>query len=318
MRETLLFCFNLKKSAAESHWSLWRPLATIFYRKQHAEIGFAGSMTTILTWVTRSVKIDPGRLRTVNCRLFWTRTIPNRKKCLPSNWVFLEQPFPCGYMPWGRFKRSENGYRMNWKIGRWSDAKTHAKFCLPDKKERRSCIGLWQAMKSGSIFRILNARNLGLIPPNHQHLPQDQIASDDAVRLVGSGGCHLLRAVNAHRYHQQLIKLHRALREKRPHYRKRHDKLISTTTPHRTRQQWSKTTWRHSTEKFYPTYYPTYSPDLAPSDYHLFSSMGHALAEQHFHLTKTFENDLMSGLPRKMRNFFGMVYTNCLKDGKNV
>jgi len=32
--------------------------------------------------------------------------------------------------------------------------------------------------------------------------------------------------VNAHRYHQQLIKLHRAVREKRPHYRKRYDKLI--------------------------------------------------------------------------------------------
>jgi len=28
--------------------------------------------------------------------------------------------------------------------------------------------------------------------------------------------------------------------------------------------------------------YPAYSPDLAPSDYHLFSSMGHALAERHF------------------------------------
>jgi len=27
-------------------------------------------------------------------------------------------------------------------IGKWSDAKTHAKFCLPDKKESRSCIGL--------------------------------------------------------------------------------------------------------------------------------------------------------------------------------
>jgi len=25
---------------------------------------------------------------------------------------------------------------------RWNDAKTHAKFCLPDKKESRSCIGL--------------------------------------------------------------------------------------------------------------------------------------------------------------------------------
>jgi len=31
--------------------------------------------------------------------------------------------------------------------------------------------------------------------------------------------------VNAHRYHQQL-KLHRVLCEKKPHYRKKHDKLI--------------------------------------------------------------------------------------------
>jgi len=28
--------------------------------------------------------------------------------------------------------------------------------------------------------------------------------------------------------------------------------------------------------------HPAYSPDLASSDYHLFSSMGHALAERHF------------------------------------
>ena len=89
-------------------------------------------------------------------------------------------------MLWGKFKRSENGCRMNWTIGRWSDAKTHAKFCLPDKKESRSYIGLWQAMKCGFIFRILNARNLELIPPNHQHLPQDQIASDG--RCCAFGG----------------------------------------------------------------------------------------------------------------------------------
>jgi len=46
MREVLLFCFNLKKSVAESHRM---PMATMLYRKQRAEIGFAGSMTTILT-----------------------------------------------------------------------------------------------------------------------------------------------------------------------------------------------------------------------------------------------------------------------------
>jgi len=47
---------------------------------------------------------------------------------------------------------------------------------------------------------------------------------DDAVRLVESDVIYyeLLKpseTVNAHRYYQQLIKLHRALREKRPHYR---------------------------------------------------------------------------------------------------
>ena len=36
---------------------LWRPMATMLYRKQRAEIGFASSMT-ILIWVTRSVKIS--------------------------------------------------------------------------------------------------------------------------------------------------------------------------------------------------------------------------------------------------------------------
>jgi len=50
MRETLLFCFNLKKSAAESHRMLVEAYSDkALQRKQRAEIGFAGSMTTILT-----------------------------------------------------------------------------------------------------------------------------------------------------------------------------------------------------------------------------------------------------------------------------
>ena len=41
--------------------------------------------------------------------------------------------------------------------------------------------------------------------------------------------------------------------------------------------------------------HPAYSLDLAPSDYHLFSSMGYALAEQHFNSYEDV-NDLMSDL----------------------
>jgi len=123
--------------------------------------------------------------------------------------------------------------------------------------------------------------------------------------------------VNAH--HQQLIcvKLHRVMHEKRPYYRKRHDKLIflHDNAPLHTStmvQSYLETlNWEVLS-------HPAYSPDLASSDYHLFLSMDHALAERHFDSTKISENGLMSGLPRKMRNFFGVVYTNCPKDGKNV
>jgi len=101
------------------------------------------------------------------------------------------------------------------------------------------------------------------------------------MRLVESGGCHLLlkpgEIVNAHRYHQQLIKLHRALHEKRPHYRKRHDKLIFLHDNIAHINNGLKLL-----EDTQLLFHPAYSPDLAPSDYHLFSSMGYALAERHF------------------------------------
>jgi len=212
---------------------------------------------------------------------------------------------------------------MNWTIGRWSDAKTHAKFCLPDKKESHSCIGLWQAMKSGSIFRILNARNLGLIPSNHQHLPQNQIASDGRRCCVwwdqeGVIYYELLKpgeTVNAHHY-QQLIKLHRALREKRLHYRKRHDKLIffhDNAPSHMSImiQNYLETQQGSATPSCLLT-------DLAPFDYHLFSSMGHALAERHFDSYEDVRKWLDEWFASKDEEFFWRVYTNCPKNGKNL
>ena len=171
IRETLLFCFNSKKSAAESHWMLMEAYGDNALSKQRAEIGFASSMTTILTWVT-SVKIGPGRLRSLSIADSFERgRYPIARNACRAIGCFSSNHFHADTCHGEGSKDRKMG--AAWMIGRWSDAKTHAKFCLPDKKESRSCIGLWQAIKSGSIFRILNARNLGLIPPNHQHLPQD-------------------------------------------------------------------------------------------------------------------------------------------------
>ena len=89
---------------------LWRPMATMLYRKQRAE-SFTGSMTTILTWVTRSEKSVQEGWGLSIAGSFGRGRYPIAKNA--CNWVFLEQPFPCGYMPWGRFKRSENGCSMN-------------------------------------------------------------------------------------------------------------------------------------------------------------------------------------------------------------
>jgi len=276
MREALLFCFNLKKSTAELHRILVKAYGDNALSETTSK-GFAGSLPTILTWVTRSVKIGLGR--TVNCKLFWTRTISNRKKCLPSNWVFLKQPFSCGYMPWGRFKRSENGCRMNWTIGRWSGAKTHAKFCLPTRQKRKSFLHRIVTSDEKCIFFQNPKRKKSWIEPNHQHLPQDRFGRKTMLCIwwdqEGVIYYELLKpgkTVNTNRHHQQLIKLHRALREKRPYYRKRHDKLIFL---HYNVLSHTSTMVQNYLEtlNWEVLPHPAYSPDLAPSDYHLFSSM---------------------------------------------
>jgi len=82
------------------------------------------------------------------------------------------------------------------KIGKWvpyelndrqMERRQNTCQILLSRQKRKSFLHRIVTMKSGSIFRILNAKNLGLIPPNHQHLSQDQIASDGR-RCCAFGG----------------------------------------------------------------------------------------------------------------------------------
>ena len=94
--------------------------------------------------------------------------------------------------------------------------------------------------------------------------------------------------------------------EKRPHYRKRHDKLIffhDNTPSH--------------TSTMVQNYLETLNWEATPSrlliTWHLLTIIcfrrwaTRSLSGTSI-LTKTSENGLMSGLPRKMRNFFGVVH----------
>ena len=78
-----------------------------------------------------------------------------------------------------------------------------------------------------------------------------------------------------------MIDLNRALHEKRPDYRRRQHKVIflHDNAPSHTANRVKKTMETFSWEILS---HDAYSLDLAPSDYHLFASLGHALAEQRF------------------------------------
>ncbi|CAF4741739.1 unnamed protein product [Pieris macdunnoughi] len=50
--------------------------------------------------------------------------------------------------------------------------------------------------------------------------------------------------------------------------------------------------------------HPLYSPDIAPSDYHLFRSMAHALSAQRFTSYENTENWVNSWIASKDKEFF--------------
>ena len=50
--------------------------------------------------------------------------------------------------------------------------------------------------------------------------------------------------------------------------------------------------------------HPTYSPDITPSDYYLFRSMAHGLADQQFRLYEDIEKWLDSWIASKDKHFY--------------
>lgn len=104
-------------------------------------------------------------------------------------------------------------------------------------------------------------------------------------------------------YRTQLMRLSRALKEKRPQYYSRHEKIIllhDNARPH----------VAAPVKKYLETLdwevlpHPLYSPDIAPSDYHLFRSMAHALTAQRFTSYEDTKNWVDSWIASKDKEFF--------------
>ncbi|KAG5327218.1 MOS1T transposase, partial [Pseudoatta argentina] len=105
------------------------------------------------------------------------------------------------------------------------------------------------------------------------------------------------------RYRLQLVRLSRALKEKRPLYAQRHDKVIlfhDNARPHVAKPV--KTYLE--TLKWEVLPHPLYSPDIAPSDFHLFRSMAHGLADRRFHSYEEAQKWIDSWIASKDMSFF--------------
>lgn len=109
--------------------------------------------------------------------------------------------------------------------------------------------------------------------------------------------------VNGERYRQQLINLNHALIEKRPDWARRHGKviLLHDNAPSHTMKRVKDTL---SALKWDVLSHPPYSPDLAPSDYHLFRSMAHGLANQHFATFEAVEKWVTDFFASKPEQFY--------------
>ena len=133
-------------------------------------------------------------MRTVNSGSFGRERYPIAKNACRAIGCFSSSYFHVATCH-GEDSKDRVPHELN---DRQSDAAKHMlNSACQTKKKVVPAFGLWQAMKSESIFRILNARNLELIPPtiNISLKTKSLRTENDAVLLMGSGGCYLLRAV---------------------------------------------------------------------------------------------------------------------------
>jgi len=101
------------------------------------------------------------------------------------------------------------------------------------------------------------------------------------------------------------MRLSRTLKDKRPQYNERHDKVIlqnDNARPHVTK---SVKTYLEML-KWEPHFllHPSYSSDIASSDYHFFRTIAHVLIDQHLRSYEEVKNWIDTRIASKDEQFF--------------
>ena len=112
LQTILIFCYHLKKTAAESHRILVETYLNMLLVNHSVLNGLKNSKVAILTWETKNVENHRKSLKIANCKHCWMRmTLKLNNSRI--NWMWHEKPSPYVWNPWERSRRWENGFH-NW------------------------------------------------------------------------------------------------------------------------------------------------------------------------------------------------------------
>ncbi|KAG5326294.1 MOS1T transposase, partial [Pseudoatta argentina] len=158
----------------------------------------------------------------------------------------------------------------------------------------------WFRRFKNNDFQLEDKERSGA-PKKFQDKELEQLLDEKYYKLMT--GCNLLSTITGDRYRLQLMLLSRALKEKRPLYAQRHDKVILLHDNARPHVAKPVKTYLE-TLKWEVLPHPPYSPDIAPSNFHLFRSMARGLADRRFHSYEEAQKWIDSWIVSKDMSFF--------------
>ncbi|UYV76625.1 hypothetical protein LAZ67_14001499 [Cordylochernes scorpioides] len=254
LREVLLFAFNWKKSATEAHRMLEEVHGDHALSKSQCYRWFKNSKVAISNLIMNHVENRTKSSRTLNCKLCWMTTVPHE------------------------LSERQQERRLVTCEG------------LLARHEKKSFLHriVTSDEKSIHFSNPMRQKSWGLLGQFPKRKPRPNRLGKKAMLCVwwdqtGVVYFKLLKPgemVNTSRYEQQMHSLREALYEKRPELREKYKLILQHDNVPAHNATVVKNTIKDLGWDFLP--HPPYSPDLAPSDYHLFTSLGHALKKQEF------------------------------------
>ena len=220
-RIALIFCFHLKKTAAESYRLLGEAYDEHAPSQKRVNDDFSVSKLEISMLQTRNTENRSKSTKTWNCKHCWMKMIHKHKNNSQSNWALvINKLFPITYERWERFRKSADGCHMNWTRDRWRGAKIHVKFCSNDTKEKSFLHRIVTEDKKWIFFENPKRKKswVDLGAPFTSTARLNRFGRKTMLRVwwdqKGVVYYELLKpgeTVNTKRYQQQLIDLNRSL-----------------------------------------------------------------------------------------------------------